>query len=302
MGLTIASLIKAYTTDTKSAHYKLSYAVRIDRERYLKRLDRQYGDHSVSSITHRTLSSWHKRWSHGGKFATGQAFIGQLRALFRYGFLALEDDDCEHLCGVLDNMKFRTTKPRGARLTSVHANAIRYKAHEFGYHSIALAQAFQHELLMSQKDVIGEWLPAAEAVGAAKIEREADAWIAGLCWEEIDDNFVLRHPTTTREGCIEVDLTKALTVLEDLERSVWAYDKSKPVLRSYFPKRGPVVICEYTALPWDGPAFRKKWRLIADYADVPSSIKNMDSRAGATIVRIAGRNFRFFERPRPGQL
>jgi hypothetical protein len=301
MGPTIASLIKAYTTDTQSPHHKLSYFVRLDRERYLKRIDRQYGAHSLGSITHRTLSSWHKRWTYGRKFASGQAFMGQLRALFRYGFVFLEDSECERLCGVLDNMRFMPTKPRDARLTSAHADAIRFAAHELGYRSIALAQAFQFELLMSQKDVIGEWLPDGEAVGQVNDKRRGlgYVWVGGLCWEEIGENFILRHPTTTRERHIEVDLTKAPAVFEELGR---AYDKEKPILRSYFPKSGPVIMCEATAAPWDGPEFRRKWRAVADRAGVPPSIKNMDSRAGAKIVKIAGRNFRFFERPRPGQL
>jgi hypothetical protein len=290
MALTIAGLIRAYTTDTQSAHHKLSYAVRIDRDRYLKRIDRQYGDQSVSGITHRTLSSWHKRWAHGRKFATGQAFVGQLRALFRYGFLHLEDDDCERLCGVLNNMRFAVTKPRDARFSSTHADAIRAGAHLSGLHSIALAQAFQFELLMSQKDVIGEWLPATQAVGSVKVQWQGYVWVGGLCWEEIDENFVLRHPTTTRE---EVDLTKAPSVFQELGNLVREYDKSKPMMRSYFPECGPIIIFEHTGLPWTGPAFRKKWRRIADIVGVPPSIKNMDSRAGAVTVKIAGRNFRF---------
>ncbi|ANV99635.1 hypothetical protein [Bradyrhizobium icense] len=180
MGLTIASLIKAYKTDAESTHHQLSHAVRIDRERYLSRIDRQYGDHLVSNVTSRTLVSWHKGWAHGQKYATGQAFIGQLRALFRYGFLYLRDDDCRRLCGVLDNMKFATTKPRDARLTSAQADAIRSEARKIGWYSIALAQAFQFELMMSQKDVIGEWLPAMEAVGPAKVVEEGYVWGGGL--------------------------------------------------------------------------------------------------------------------------
>jgi hypothetical protein len=293
MALTIAGLIRAYTTDTESDHHKLSYAVRIDRDRYQKRIERQYGDQSVSGITHRTLSSWHKRWAHGGKLATGQAFMGQLRALFRYGFLYLDDNDCERLCGVLKNMSFAATKPRDTRLSPAHADAIRSKAHLCGLHSIALAQAFQFELLMSQKDVIGEWLPATLAVGPVKAECKEYVWVGGLCWEEIDEKFVLRHPTTTSEGSIEVGLTKAPSVFQELGNSKWAYDKSKPIMRSYFPADGPVIISEHTALPWHGAAFRKKWRRIADLAGVPPSIKNMDSRAGAVTVKIAGRYFKF---------
>jgi hypothetical protein len=125
--------------------------------------------------------------------------MGQLRSLFGDGLVYLEDDDCERLCVLLDNMRFKPTKPRDVRLTSVHADAIRSKAREVGWFSMALAQAFQFELLMFQKDVIGEWLPAAEATGPVECQWDGDVWSGGLRWEEIDENFVLRHPTTTRE-------------------------------------------------------------------------------------------------------
>ena len=36
------------------------------------------------------------------------------------------------------------------------------RAEHFGWYSIALAQALQFELLLSQKDVIGEWVPVTE--------------------------------------------------------------------------------------------------------------------------------------------
>jgi len=63
----------------------------------------------------------------------------------------------------LSKMRFAMPQPRKERLTSAQANAIRAKAHEMGRPSIALAQAFQFELMLRQKDVIGEYVPIAEA-------------------------------------------------------------------------------------------------------------------------------------------
>jgi site-specific recombinase XerD len=42
----------------------------------------------------------------------------------------------------------------------------------------------------------------------------------------------------------------------------------------------PCIICEANAMPWTASEFRRKWRIVADYAGVPANVKNMDSRAG----------------------
>lgn len=72
------------------------------------------------------------------------------------------------------------------------------------------------------------------------------------------------------------------------------------IKRGDLPASGPLIICEATGLPWEGEKFRRGWRRIAEMAGVPRSVKNMDSRAGAKMVRIVGRDFRDFERRRPG--
>jgi hypothetical protein len=258
----------------------------------------------LESIDSRTLTTWHKKWTEGGKLAVGKAFIGQLRALFSHG-VWLEDSESQRLCEVLDRKRFKPIQPRKVGMTSEQARAIRAKAKEVGYFSIALAQAFQYELMMRQKDVIGDWVPKAEAKQKAYLEGDGRVWIDGLRWEEIDDQFILRHPTTARERKIEVDLKRAPMVYMEISRYAMMYFTKKPlsdIRRSDLPASGPLIRCEATALPWEGKDFRRKWRKLADIAGVPRSIKNMDSRAGAKMVRISGRDFRDFERSRPGQL
>jgi hypothetical protein len=113
----------------------------------------------------RTLRAWYNRWTVGGKCAVGKSFFTQLAALFRYGILFLEDRDCVRLCGIVDRMKF---------------SGIRAKGHELGYHSIAFAQAIQHELMMRQKDVIGDWVPKGEAKQPSHCEYRNRVWIDGM--------------------------------------------------------------------------------------------------------------------------
>jgi hypothetical protein len=300
MALTIANLIAEYTTDQDSTYQALRYKVRVNNRRYLSRIARERGTILVSDIKRRTLMHWYRQWSRGGKLATGQAFVGQLRSLFRYGSLYLENTDCHRLSLILDGLKLEVSKPRTIRMTSAQAEGIREAAREyFGLDSIALAQAFRFELLLRQKDVIGEWIPKPEARDAKAFVTDDHAWTAGLRWEEIDANLILRHTASSRERHIEVDLRRAPMVLQEL--SFLAEVQSQALERTHLPNSGPVILCELTGLPWFGFRFRRKWRTIADHAGVPRDIKNMDSRAGAKVVRIAGRDIRVFERHRPGQ-
>jgi hypothetical protein len=258
----------------------------------------------LESIDSRTLTTWYKQWTEGGKLAVGRAFIGQLRALFSHGCFLLEDSESQRLYDVLDRKRFKPIQRRKISMTSGHARAIRAKARSVGMYSVALAQAFQYELMMRQKDVIGDWVPKAEAKQKVRLVSHSWVWTDGLLWEEIDDQFILRHPTTARERKIEVDLKRAPMVFMELSRYA-KFLTEKPlsdIRRSDLPAFGPLILCEMTARPWEGKLFRRKWRKLADMAGVPRAVKNMDSRAGAKMVRIVGRDFRDFERPRPGQL
>jgi len=227
-----------------------------------------------------------------------------LRALISHGVL-LEDSansDSLRLYDIIKRKRLKPVQPRTAKMTSEHVYAIRAKAKEVGLFSIALAQAFQFELFMRQKDVIGDWLPKAEAPTPADVQWHGRVWTDGLRWEEIDDQFILRHPTSARESEIKADLKRAPMVLSELKRLAELFTE-KPVpeiRRDDLPANGPLIIYEATGMPWEGEKYRRKWRLIADLAGVPSSVKNMDSRAGAKMVRIAGRDFRDFKRPRRG--
>jgi hypothetical protein len=158
---------------------------------------------------------------------------------------------------------------RTERLTIEHVNAIRDAAHRhFGWHSLALAQALQFELLLKQSDVIGEWVPASEP-GVSDIFRGDEKWVRGLRWSNIEDNWILRAVITgsgrQQPKNVEIDLKQAPMVMEELKLSV---DRSAA---------GPLVICEANRLPWSQNEFRRKWRMVANEAGVPMNIKNMDS-------------------------
>lgn len=41
---------------------------------------------------------------------------------------------------------------------------------------------------------------------------------------------------------------------------------------------GPMIICEFSGLPWSGNEYRRKWRKVADTVGLPKTVKNSDSR------------------------
>jgi hypothetical protein len=118
---------------------------------------------------------------------------------------------------------------------------------------------------LSQKDVIGEWVPVSEA-GASDVVSDGLKWLRGLRWPAIDDNLILRHGAGSGNKLIEIDLkTAAPMVLAEFEEEFGSGTR---------PESGSVILCDTTALPWSAAEFRRKWRLVAAKAGVPDSVKN----------------------------
>jgi hypothetical protein len=127
--------------------------------------------------------------------------------------------------------------------------------------------------------VIGEWIPISEPGLSDISHKRYGKWSRGLRWEELDDRLILRHMTSKRQKMIELNLNLADMVLEE-----FAKDYKVPVsklTRAHMPAKGPMVLNDLTGYPYTASEFRRKWRIIADAAGIPKSVKNMDSRAGA---------------------
>lgn len=270
---TISGLIHSYKTDPDSVYKrpgKLRYASRVSYDAIMGLIEREYGAEYISSLKGRTVQRWYDGWAADGKVSIAHAKVRMLRMLLSFGTAILEDEECARMSAVLSKMKFEMAKPRNEYLTVVHANTIRAKAHEMGRPSIALAQAFQFELMLRQKDVIGEWVPVSEPGMSDLIAADRGRkWLRGLRWEEIDQNLILVHITSKKNKKITVNLANAPMVIEELGRL-----KERP-------SSGPVVLYEPTGLPYVASQFRTRWREVATAAGVPKSIRNMDSRAGA---------------------
>lgn len=285
---TLRGLIRCYQTDKDSTYLKLRYRTRQNYDSCLRRLEtgvwkdsqgteRSTGDVPLAEIKARLLKRWHEEWSAGGKLYMGHGMVGILRTLFGFGATILEDDDCIRLSGVMHNMRFPMGRPRSSIITADQVVAVRKAAHDLGMHSVALAQAIQFELMLRQKDVIGEWVPMSEP-GASDIHDGNEKWLRGLRWNEIDDNLILRHVTSKRQKEIEVNLRNAPMVIEELKLHA-GLNLDDDLTRAHFPASGAVIMDGST--PFPSGKFRRDWRRIARAAGVPDDVKNMDTRAGA---------------------
>lgn len=268
---TLHSLIRLFQTDKDSSYQELEYASRVNADSRLRLLDRDYGGVALVDIDARMIKDWWRTWSEGGKITSAHSKVGQLRALFSFGATLVGkrgDLECRRLREDASLLRFKMGKHRKEYITPGQALAVIAKAHELGLHSIALAQAFQFECTLRQKDVIGAWVPMGEPE-LSTVTNGQWKWVRGLRGEEIDGNLILRHTTSKKKKPVEVDLRLAPMVMAEL------------AFFGKFRASGPLIICEATARPWTANNFRDKWRKIATEAGVPKHVWNMDSRAGA---------------------
>lgn len=273
---TLATLIDCYLTDPDCNYPNLRLPTRKHYDYLCARLVKDHGTEAIADIKARHVKHWHEEWTPSGE-AIAHALVGMLRTVLGFGRTFLEDDECERLSGVLSGMRFKMAKKREKFITAEQVIAVRRWCHARGCASIALAQAFQFDLMLRQKDVIGEWVPQSEP-GLSDVLDGNNKWLRGIRWEEIDENLVLRHITSKRQKLIEFDLHNAPMVMEELVG-----------FGRVLPTKGPVIVSRETELPYIAWEYRRQWRLSAREAGVPDDVFNMDSRSGAiTEALLAG--------------
>jgi hypothetical protein len=265
---TIAGLVQRYRTDERSPYFKLKHRVRNSYDGNLNKIVTDFGHHVIADLTADRLMGFYHQWAEGGKIAMGHALAAKLRLLSGFGATVLQDPYCIPFASIMRTLRFPTAQARLVPMTAAHATAIRSKAHEMGWPSIALAQAIQFELKLRAIDVIGEWIPISDPTPST-VAWGNEKWVRGLRWSDIDDKLILRYvivDKVKRKNSHEVDLTKLPMVLEEL-------DKLAPSM----PTTGPMIICEANDRPYSSNEFRRKWRLVANKAGIPDNVRNADS-------------------------
>ncbi|TCU77035.1 hypothetical protein EDE08_102579 [Bradyrhizobium sp. R2.2-H] len=264
---TIAGLVKCYRADERSPYFKLKHKVRNGYDGNLNKIVSDFGHYEVEGLTADRIMGFYHQWAEGGKIAMGHALAAKLRLLSGFGATTLGDARCIPFAHIMRTLRFPAAQARLVPMTADYATAVRRKAHEIGWPSIALAQAIQFELKLRQVDVIGEWIPLSDPTPSTIVWGN-EKWVRGLRWSDVDDKLILRFTTVDkvkRKIPHEVDLTKLPMVLEELEKL--------PAM----PTSGPMIICEANDRPYSGNEFRRKWRLVANKAGLPDNIRNADN-------------------------
>jgi hypothetical protein len=276
--MTLRELADLYRSDERSPYRSLRYTVRGNYDSLIDRIVAEMGDMHLGELNADNIQKFYDGWAADGKVALGHSMATKLRGLLSFGTTTLNDAGCQRCSTIMSRIRFPIPKARTEALTAAQVESIRAKAHEMGKPSIALAQAIQFQLMLNQKDVIGEWVPATEP-GESEFIIDGNKWLHGIRWEEFDGNLVLRHVTSFRQKKIEVDFKRSPMVMEELQKR-----------GGIVPKSGPVIVSEWSGKPWSSAEFRRWWRKLADASGVPKSVKNMDSRpleARSTTTRNA---------------
>jgi hypothetical protein len=263
--LTMAALAESYKSHADSPYRNIRYRTKESYNSLIKRIIDDCGHAKLADLKARDIQTLYEGWMKRGK-TMGHALATMLRALVNFGAAKLGDSECERLAVVLHNMRFKVERSRSERLTAEQATEIIYKAHQKGLHSIAVAQAFQFDCMLMQKDVVGEWVPLSELGTPSDVIDGNMKWLHGIRWSEIDDGMILRHVPSRGGKPLVLRLSEAPHVMAEFERI------------GTLPKSGPIIVYEKTKKPYLTHQFRREWRLVADDVGIPKHVKNMDSR------------------------
>lgn len=265
---TLGDLIRCYRSNEQSPFHKLKYAVQNNYVGMLNKIATDFGAHRIADLSSDRVMQLYNQWAEGGKISMGHALAAKLRLLAGFGTTVLHDDDCTLFYARMRAMRFPVAEKRLVAMTAEQAEALRAKAHELGWGSLALAQAIQFELRLRQAQVIGEWVPVSDPAPSTTIWGN-EKWVNGLKWSDLDDKLILRFPVydkRKRRKDMEVDLSTKPMVLQELDK-----------LPAGVPHTGPLIMCEATGRPYSHNEFRRKWRIAATKAGIPDNVRNADS-------------------------
>jgi hypothetical protein len=190
----------------------------------------------------------------------------KLRTVFSFG-VEQKLPYCAELREILSLIRFKLPPTREIKLEYQHAVAVCDKAIEIGYPSIALTQAIQWDTALRRIHIIGEWLPV-EAGDEGGIVRGKTKW-RGPTVSDISHDLIFTPPyASDRKVATSHDLTVCPLVQHVLGKVS-------------LPKMGPLIVSEDTGAPWRDNYYSRKWREIAEAAEVPAEVRSMDTRAGA---------------------
>jgi hypothetical protein len=272
---TIRGLSRRYQTDEASPFNKrMKHTTREKDLHVLKIIEKAFGDRALHALHLADFWRWYdaakKPKVPGGPERIRRAWgiMKKLRELFSYG-VAAELPGCARLQTILLEVRFPQPARRRVTLDLEHVQAFIAKAIELGRICLALVTAIQFDMLLRQKDVIGEWEPIRGGEAATGIVLNGRRWVRGLTWNDLSIEGVTRKATSKTGAIAAHDVNLCPHVLQVLAHVPAAN------------RVGPLIIDETAGRPYAGDAYQREWRRVARAAGVPDCVWNMDARAGA---------------------
>ncbi|MFI5411261.1 integrase [Kaistia sp. UC242_56] len=277
---TIGSLARLFASDKDGPYASVKWNTQRLYDGCIKIIMGTVQARAVRALVGKDFALWHRNWGlpekDGGKPRPYRAkhTMDTLRRIISYG-VTLGYADCMQADTILGKMRFASPPPRTSYMLPEHVEMIRAKAHEMGLASVALATAFQFDLAMRQKDVIGEWLKVTDGEGGGIVVK-GRRWANGLLWSDIGPDLIVRKKHVKTGFEVQYDLRLAPNVLAEVD------------LVPSGRRIGPVIVSEATGEPYKWTKYPENYRRVADAAGVPSTVWSMDARAGAISEAYAG--------------
>lgn len=297
---TVLSACRIYQRHPHSPFHAVKANTRRTYTDSLTLIERTVGKRLMRNLTIFDVQHWYAEWrkpaavdrperidrAHNAvaMFRTVVNFCAKLKPRPRFA-------DCVALAEDLRGVRFEKGGAREGELTYAHVTAFLRTADELGRRSaipkaralaMAIGVAAQFELLLRQKDIIGE-RPKTPADLTKALERGATAiacpdgtWVGYFTWENIPGwRWRTKTSKSKYRAAADFDLARQTLLLPLLERVPLA-------------ERTGAVIKGEGGYPIQERSYRKWFRQIARAAGIPDQVYNMDSRGGATEADQAG--------------
>ena len=306
----VLSASRYYQTHPLSDFHNVKHTTQDSYIDSLKVIEQTIGARRLKNVTTADCKHWYKEWRKGAVKvdADGNQTIGPQRikrahdaiSMFRtvVRFLAsLRVAEAKVLEEELRLLKFEKGGGREEEMTYAYVTAFIDKALEFGEAGImpssralylAIGTAAQFELLLRQKDIIGERLPTAARLneraapkGASIVDCGQFHWAGFFTWENIPGwRWRMKTSKSKYRTAADFDLTR--------------YGLLMPLLEAV-PQDARVgaIVKDETGQPVREGSYRRWFRTIARAAAIPDEVWSMDNRAGgATEAEDSGADIR----------
>lgn len=294
----VLSACRLYQTHSMSDFHTVKANTRKSYLDSLKIIERTVGARLLKNVTTVDGKNWYREWrkpaAPGAAERVDRAHdaVSQFRTVVRF-LASLRIAEAKLLNDELKLVKFEKGGAREEEMTLSYVTSFIRKAREFGQSGVmpadralymALGTAAQFELLLRQKDIIGERVRfntrldgRAIPKGATVVDCGSFRWAGFFTWESIP-SWLWRMKTSKSKyrAAATFDLTQFGLLMPLLEQVPQG-------------QRVGAIVKDETGRPVREGSYRRWFRQIARAAGIPDGVWNMDTRAGgATEAEEAG--------------